>query len=135
MADKKQQRGWQCLTNGWVTSEVLIHVDKCSQSNTIQIRPAILRYNFRNHCFLGPLIFHSLCPCFYYMDFYYLGFMHSCMLKNTTFHECFKILFSLYFKANFIRLALHSRMFKNTTFHEWAFHKIFISFPNTLYWW
>ena len=53
--------------------------------------------------------------------FYYLGLMHSCMLKNTTFHECFKIFFSLYFKGNFIRIALHSRMFKNDTFHEWDF--------------
>ena len=100
---------------------MLIHLEKCSQSNSIQEMPTILRYNFRNHCFFGPLIFHSLGPCFYYTDFYYLGLMHSCMLKNTTFHECFKIFFSLYFKANFIRLALHSRMFKNITFHEWAF--------------
>ena len=28
---------------------------------------------------------------------------------------------SIYFRANFIRLALHSCMFKNTTFHEWDF--------------
>ena len=26
-------------------------------------------------------------------------------------------------------------VFKNTTSHEWAFYKIFISFPYTLYWW
>ena len=102
-------------------SEALIHLEKCSQSKSIQVRPAILRYNFKNHCFLGLWFSIALVHVFISWVFISLGFMHSCMLKNTTFHECSKIFISLYFKANFIRLALHSRMFKNTTFHEWDF--------------
>ena len=35
---------------------------------------------------------------------------------------------AIFFRANFVRLALHSRMLKNTTFHEWALQDIhFIS--------
>ena len=43
------------------------------------------------------------------------------MLKNTTFLECLRYFITIFFKANFIRLAFHSCMLKNTTFHEWAF--------------
>ena len=65
--------------------------------------------------------FIALVRVFISRIFIILGFMQSCVLKNTTFHECSKIFISLYFKANFIRLSLHSCMFKNTTFHEWGF--------------
>ena len=119
-------------------SEVLIHLDKCSQSksntseaNNLQI------YFFKNDCFLGLRISIALVHAFVTRIF---------IIKASCIHVCLKTLLfmngllqdihfnSIYFKANFIRLALHSCMFKNTTFHEWAFfHKIFISFPNTLY--
>ena len=129
------------VSHKWISyvQRCLFTLTNAHNPNQIQMRPAIFRYNFlRTIAFLGPLNFHSLGPCIYYTDVYYLGFVRSCMFKNATFHEWFfhKIFISIYFKANFIRLALHSRMFKNTTFHEWDFfHKIFISFLNTLYWW
>ena len=85
--------------------------------------------------FLGLRFSIALVYAFIPLVFIILGFTHSCMFKNTTFHECFKIFISLYFKANFIRFALHSCMFKTLLFMNGFFHKIFISFPNTLYWW
>ena len=125
---------------GKLCSEVLIHLNKCSQSisNTGEAIN-LLDITFRNHCFFGPLSFHSLDPCMFkktcYMDLYLLRLHAPCVFENTycmgfTFH-----ISHLYFKANFIRLAWHSCMFRNTSFHEWAFLKIFISFPYTLYWW
>ena len=59
-------------------SEVLIHLEKSSQSKPIQVRPTILRYNFKNLYFFGPLIFHSLGPCIYYTDFHYFR-LHAFM--------------------------------------------------------
>ena len=127
MTDKQQHRGWQRLTNGWVTFK--------SAYSPWQMLTIQIKYKWGQQSlditFLRTIAFcsnfHSLGPCIYYMDFYHWGFMHSCMFKNTTCHECFNIFISLYFKANFIRLSFHSRMFKKTTSHEWDFHKIFIS--------
>ena len=113
----------QARTQGMAMSHKWVsYVQRCLSTltnshnpNQIQMRSTIFRYNFLKTIAFGP--------CIYYTDFYYWGFMHSCMFKNTTFHECFfhKIFISIYFKANFIRLALHSCMFKNTYFHEWNF--------------
>ena len=67
--------------------------------------------------------FHKIFISIYFIANFIKLALHSCMFKNTTFHEWFfyKIFISIYFIANFIRLALHPCMFKNTTFHEWAF--------------
>ena len=80
-----------------------------------------LDITFRNHCFLGLWYSIALVHVFITQIFIILGFMHSCMLKNTSFHECFKIFISLYFKADFIRLSLHSCMFKKHYFSWMGF--------------
>ena len=85
----------------------------------------------------GPSNFHSLGPCIYYTDFYYWGFMHSCMFKNTTFHEWFFTRYSFQYTSKPILIGLpciHVCL-KTLLFMNGLFHKIFILFPNTLYWW
>ena len=114
------------VSHKWVSyvQRCIFTLTNAHNPNQIQVRLAIFRQNFYESLLFGPLIFHSLGPRIYYTNFYYFrlyAFMYVEKVKNTSFHECFKIFISIYFKANFIRLALHSRMFKNTTFHEWAF--------------
>ena len=58
--------------------EVLIHLDKCSESKSIQVRPTIFRYNFEEPLLFGALIFHSLGPSIYYTDFLLLR-LHAFM--------------------------------------------------------
>ena len=123
------------MSHKWISyvQRCLFTLTNAHNPNHIQVTPAIFRYKFlKTIAFWAFDFFIALVRVFISQIFIILGFMHSCMLKNTTFHECSKIFISLYFKANFIRLALHSCMFKNTTFHEWAFF-IRYSFPNTLY--
>ena len=64
-------------------SEVLIHLDKCSQSKSIQVRPTIFGYNFQEPLLFGPLILHRLGPCIYYTDF---------IIEASCIHVCLKTL-------------------------------------------
>ena len=102
-------------------SEVLIHLDKCSQSksNTSEANN-LLDITFKNHCFL--VLQFSIA---------FIHLLHGFLfIKASCIHVCLKTLLFMngllqdihykngFFGAKFIRLALHSCMFKNTTFHE-----------------
>ena len=111
---------------GKLRSKVLIHLDKCSQSisNTSEANNLLDR-TFKNHCFFGPLSFHSLVPCMFkntcYMDLYLLRLHAPCVFENTCYMGFTFHISHLHFKANFIRLALHSCMFGNTCYMNGLF--------------
>ena len=75
-------------------SEVLHHLDKCSQSKPIQVRPAILRYNFRNRCFLGLWFSIALVHVFITQFF---------IIEAPCIHVCLKTLLFM----NVLRYSFH----------------------------